>query len=339
MRRRTQWFLILGLFLIIRSFSSAQVPVQNFGSEPRAYTQRKSFWTEFNISGTISKNKRWQYQLDYQYRRMSDANYIQGGQTGNIFKDPYQQVFRPWIHYWLIPGVLRFSLSPIGYWVTWTPSEETSLFPNKDGVTTGQSVFPEFRICPQITTQQYFGRVLFVNRFRYEFRYLGERSAASNTLADWGKGFNFAPTDVGDQSASQGWYGNNHLQRLRIQTRFQIPINRKTVTEKTIYLNIWNELFLQTGPHVKNNKLLNQNRFVALTGYRFKGSVPIKIEAGITYQTLFFYNIDSPPTSPAVTYQGANVENNLAYTIYIVVDEFHKLFGKKESEADKNQAK
>ena len=142
MRRGTQWFLILSFILFIHCFSSAQVvPVQNFGSEPRAYTQRKSFWTEFNISGTISKDKRWQYQMDYQYRSMSDASYIQGGQTGNIFKEPYQQVLRPWIHYWLIPGALRFSLSPIGYWVTWTPGVETALYPNKDGATSGQSVF------------------------------------------------------------------------------------------------------------------------------------------------------------------------------------------------------
>ena len=307
-------------------------PVQNFGNDPRAYTHRKSFWTEFNLGGNITKDKRWQYQIDYQYRRMADASYIQGGQTGNIFKDPYQQVLRPWIHYWIIPGALRFSLSPIGYWVTWTPSAETALYPNKDGVTTGQSVFPEFRICPQITTSQNFGRVLFVNRFRYEFRYLGERSAADNDLSDFGKGFNFAPTDVGNQSTSAGWYGNNHQGRLRIQTRLQVPLNRKTVTEKTLYVNVWNELFLSMGPHIKNNKILNQNRLVGLLGYRFKGQIPIKIEAGVTYQTLYFYNIDLPPTNSSVTYQSANVENNLAYTIYFVCDEFHKLFQKKTKE-------
>ena len=270
--------------------------------------------------------------MDYQYRRASDASYIQGGQEGNLFKEPAQQVFRPWIHYWIIPGALRFSLSPLGYWITWTPSAETSLYPNKDGVTTGQSVFPEFRICPQITSSQYFGRVLFVNRLRYEFRYVGERSTASNNLSDFGKGFSFAPTNVGDQSASLGWFGNNHLGRLRIQSRLQIPINKKTVTEKTLYVNMWNELFLSTGPHVKNNRLLNQNRFVGLLGYRFKGQVPIKLEAGFTYQTLFLYNIDSPPTNPFVTYQSANIENNMAYTIYLVFDEFHKLFKKKEVE-------
>jgi hypothetical protein len=325
---KSRLFYVIFVFCILNNVLVAQpIPVQNFATDPRATTYRKSFWTEFNLGGTISKNKRWQYQIDYQYRRMADANYIQGGQTGNIFKDPYQQVFRPWIHYWLIPGVLRFSLSPIGYWVTWTPSEETSIYPNKNGVTTGQSIFPEFRICPQITTQQYFGRVLFVNRFRYEFRYVGERTSADSEMS-----FNFSPTDVGSQSASLGWYGNNQTNRLRIQTRVQIPINHKTVSEKTLYVNVWNELFLATGPRIKNDKLLNQNRLVGLLGYRFPGKIPIKIEAGFTYQTLYFYNIDSPPTNPSITYQKANVEENFAYTIYIICDEFHKLFAKREAE-------
>jgi hypothetical protein len=308
------------------------VPVQNFVNDPRSYTHRKSFWTEFNLGGSISRDKRWQYQIDYQYRRMADASYIQGGNTGNIFKEPYQQVFRPWIHFWLIPGALRFSLSPIGYWVTWTPSAETSYYPNKQGITTGQSVFPEFRICPQVTTFQNFGRVLFVNRFRYEFRYLGERNAASNDLSDFGKGFNFDPTDVGNQSASLGWYGNNRQGRLRIQTRVQVPLTKKTVTQNTLYVNVWNELFLSVGPHVKNTRIVNQNRLVGLIGYQFKSKVPIKIEAGATYQTQFYFNMDSPPTNASITYQNNNIENNLAYTVYIICDEFHKLFKKREKD-------
>ena len=86
---------------------------------------------------------------------------------------------------------------------------------------------------------------------------------------------------------------------------------------------------------MKNDKLLNQNRFVAMLGYRFNGDAPIKIEAGITLQTLYQYNIDTPPTNPDVTYQKANVENNTAFTIYVIFDEFHKLFMKKKETDDK----
>ena len=61
-------------------------------------------------------------------RRLYEAGHVPGAVFFDL--DP-QQVFRPWIHYWMVPGVLRFSLSPIGYWVTWTPGEESSLYPNK----------------------------------------------------------------------------------------------------------------------------------------------------------------------------------------------------------------
>ncbi len=321
-------------FAISSGWSQSPTPVQNFGASPRAYTTRKSFWTEFNLGGTLSANKKWQYQIDYQYRRAADASYIQGGAYNNIFKESYQQVVRPWIHYWVVPGSVRLSLSPIGYWITWTPSQETSLNPNKDGVKTGQSVFPEFRICPQVTTIHNIGRVQFIQRYRYEFRYLGERRAADNNFSDLSKGYDFAPTNVGDQSAALGWYGHNHVGRLRLQTRLQVPLNGSKVVEKTWYINTWNELFLANGRHVKNDKLLNQNRFVAMLGYRFKGEIPIKIEGGITYQTLFNYNIDTPPNDAGVTYQKSNVENNTAFTIYVICDEFHKLF-KKKSESQK----
>jgi hypothetical protein len=309
------------------------IPVQNFGTEPRAYTSRQSFWTEFNLGGDLSKDGRWQYQMDYQYRRASDASFIQGG-SSNPFKEAQQQVFRPWIHYWLVQKALRFSLSPVGFWVTWTPKEETSTYPNKEGDLGTQSVFPEFRICPQVTSFQNFGRLEFINRFRYEFRYVGNRRAADNDLSDFAKGFDFAPTDIQDQSTANGWFGNNHLGRLRWQVRVQIPLGkgRTKVENNTWYINAWNELFIATGPRVPNNKLLNQNRFVAMLGYKLKTQIPIKIEGGITYQTLFLYNTLVPPTNSLVTYNKNNIENNLAYTIYIICDNFHGLFKKKSAE-------
>lgn len=317
--------------------AKGQVPVQNFNTEPRAYTHRQSFWTEFNLSGDLSKDGRWQYQMDYQYRRGSDASFVKGG-SSDPFKEIQQQVFRPWIHYWIVPKALRFSLSPVGFWVTWTPKEETATnYPNADGNTSTQSVYPEFRICPQVTSYQNFGRVQFINRFRYEFRYIGNRRAADNDISDFGKGFDFAPTDIGDQSASKGWYGNNHIGRLRWQVRAQIPLGKgKTKVEnKTWYINTWNELFVATGPRVANTKLLNQNRFVFMLGYKLNTQIPIKIEGGFTYQTIYQYNMNTPPGDPSVSFLKNNVENNFAYTIYVICDDFHGLFRKKAKEQQK----
>jgi hypothetical protein len=311
------------------SVLSQAVPAQNFGVYPRAYTARKSFWTEFNIAGSISKDKRWQYQMDYQYRRAADADFVQGGTSSNIFKEAQQQVFRPWIHYWVVPGAFRVSLCPVGYWITWTPAAESDVYPTKEGNVGGQTAYPEFRIVPQITTIHNLGRVQFIQRFRYEFRFVGERVRADGNLSDFSKGFNFHPTNIEDQTAAKGWYGQNHLGRLRWQARLQVPLNHQTVTDKTWYINTWDELFLQVGNHTKNLKVLNQNRFVALLGYRFNGNKPIKIEGGITFQTLMSYNQDVPQSNPSVSYQGNNVENNTAFSIFVIFDEFHKLFSKR----------
>jgi hypothetical protein len=167
-------------------------------------------------------------------------------------------------------------------------------------------------------------------RYRYEFRFIGERRGANNNLSDFDKGYNFAPTAVGDQSAAKGWYGHNHAGRLRMQTRLQVPLNRSKVIENTLYLNMWNELFVSVGKTVNNSKLLNQNRAVALLGYRFGGNIPLKVEGGITYQSNFQYNIS---TFRGVDYKNANVENNTAFTIYLICDNVNKLFSKKLKEA------
>ncbi|WP_018341476.1 DUF2490 domain-containing protein [Cytophaga aurantiaca] len=297
-------------------------PSQNFADHPRAYTQRKSFWFEANISGSIDSLQRWQYQIDYQYRRMADASYIQGGNQGNIFKDPYQQVIRPWIHYWVIPQKLRFSLSPLGYWITWTPPQEGSVY-KVDGQDQGQAVFPEFRICPQVTVNSQLGRLLFSNRYRYEFRLIGDRSQSTTFMDDLGAGYSFYPNPNGSGN------GSSHQGRLRWQIRAQLLLNSPKMQKNTVYINAWNELFIGMGKHVDYQKMLNQNRTVALFGWKLPTQYPIRIEAGITYQVNFLYNIDQVPTQPTVSYGKRNVEANTAYTVYIIFDEFHTLFKKK----------
>jgi hypothetical protein len=329
MKKFNLFLLTIGTLLICNLYSAAQTPApaQNFADNPRANTQRKSFWFETNIGGSITANKRWQYQIDYQYRRMADASYIKGGDHGNIFKDPYQQVIRPWIHFWAIPGQVRLSLSPIGYWSTRTPPAEGSIYPSPTG-NTGSTVFPEFRICPQITLNNQYGRFQVINRMRYEFRFIGNRHATSNNFfEDLDFGYSFYPNSQG-----QG-YGSSHQGRLRWQMRIQVPLNNKKVVPGTVYINTWNELFIGLGKHVNYNKMFNQNRLVAMLGFMLPGKFPIKVESGITYQAVALYNIGAVPTQPDLTYQKQNVEYNLAYTTYLIFDEFHHIFKKKKQEA------
>src|SRR6476620_9837790 len=244
------------LFVICNHFAFAQLTQSQLPT--RNYTTRKSFWTELNVSGPISKDSRWQYQIDYQYRRAADANYIEGGNTANIFKDPLQQVFRPWVHYWIKPGAIRFSLSPLGYWITWTPPEEGSVYTTKNPVLDeqgnpvvingktqyqdqGQTVFPEFRVCPQVTMVQNIGRLQLTQRYRYEFRWLGQRAASNGGFDDFEQGYNFKPNGVA---------GANHAGRMRLQVRAQLPLNKPKIEQNTVYLNAWDELFVSTGKYI-----------------------------------------------------------------------------------------
>ncbi|HVD96647.1 MAG TPA: DUF2490 domain-containing protein [Cytophagaceae bacterium] len=325
MKKSTKIIFIQLMLIAVGYAANAQSTV-NLSQHPRVNTHRQSFWSEVNLFGKLSKDKKWQYQIDLQYRRMADADYIKGGQHNNIFAQPYQQVFRPWIHYWAIPGALRFSLSPIGYWLTYTPEDEGALNPTPTTPkgSTGSTVFPEFRTCPQVTLVQSFGRVQVSQRFRYEFRWIGNKHVASHSLDDYTYGYSFYPNDIG-----QG-FGSSHQGRLRWQCRMMVPLTKKNITQNTLYLNAWNELFIAMGKHVGYNKMLNQNRVVGLLGYMLPSKYPIKLELGVTYQTLFYYNIGAVPTDPSSNFGKQNVEYNTAYTVYLIFDDFHSFVKKKD---------
>ena len=270
------------------------------------------------------------HQMDYQYRRCSDPSYLKDANMKNIFKDPFQQVFRPWVHYWIVPGALRFSLSPIGYWVSWVNGEEARIYKPVRGSnnTFGAIVYPEMRICPQITTIQKFSRIEFYNRFRYEFRFVGRRTLANDNLSDFSKGEFFTPGMPGDPANDTS--GISKSQRLRWQMRLQIPLTRQSVKNQ-IYINAWNELFLSFGKYVATNKMLNQNRIICMLGYKIDSKVPIKIEMGLTEQILFAYNITTPPTQAAtINFNKQNVELNSALQVYLIFDSFQKFFKKPE---------
>jgi len=336
--------LLTQLFVLTLFFGAkAQtLPAQSSTNHPRAYDTRASFWNEENIQGSITKDKRWQYQLDIQYRRMADASNIPGGDHNNIFKNPYQQVYRPWIHYWVVPGAIRLSLCPVGYWSTWTAPDEGSVYStstNNKAVSGVKTYEREFRTCPQITFVNTYGRFQFFNRIRYEFRWQGTRVAAGKNDFHDTFDFNNGSMDFNTNTPGGATYGAGHKGRIRIQTRMQVLLTSKTMQKNTIYLNAWNELFIGVGRHVGYNGNLDQNRMVALIGWKVPCEYSIRIEAGVTYQTVFNsgsatkYAVAAPAGQTNTT---KNNELNTAYTVYVIFDEFHTLFKglkKKESEA------
>lgn len=298
MKKQTLLSVIIGLISI--QYYQSQQAVQDFSKHPRVYTQRYSFWFEGNFNGTLIKNDsglpKLQYQIDFQYRRMADASYIKNGQYYNVFKDPFQQVVRPWLHYWIVNNKFRASISPIGHWATWSPTAEGPHTYNT-----------EFRTSLQLTFFQKIGRFEIQQRYRFEFRWIGNNIQAQNYFND----ITSSPTIP----------STNFKERLRYMVRFNYNIN------KTTYLSLWNELFLGLGQNTPNNKLLDQNRVVGLFGKKYaQQKYPIKLELGFTWQVLPKYNFNIPPTQSASygSFQKNNWESNLALQVYLIFDEFHK---------------
>jgi len=268
------------------------IAASGYSQSNREYIQNKMFWTETVITGKIAG--KFSYQFDYQYRRSADAENVKEGNHDNIFKNPFQQVLRPWVHYQVAEGV-RFSLSPIGWWGSWSNDASRVLF------------FPEFRITPQVTLNQKVNRIVLSHRYRYEFRFQGDKE-------DVGSGWNVSQgyENFGASSHKKG--------RFRYLLRALVPINNATLKHGTFYGHIYNEIFLNTGSIIKNTNLVDQNRFFAGLGYRFHED--IRLEIGYLNQTAFRFNN---------TLQN-NIEQNNVLQIFLYFDDFNKFFKRKKAE-------
>lgn len=266
------------------------------GQVQRQSFSRKSFWTETIINGVI-KDK-WRWQLDYQYRRMSDASNVTG-HSDNLFKNAYQHVYRPWVHYQLNDAV-RFSLSPIGFWETFTPATENSAHVRK--------LQPEFRICPQLTLTQKFGRLAIDQRYRYEQRIIGTSTTdAAKSEFGYDQGIDFP--------------SGNKKGRFRYFVRATLPLgNHQKIENKTFYITAWNELFIGTGSNTQTEKIWDQNRTFCLIGYKPDTKFPVRFEIGYGFQ---FANRYKAATTPINL-----VEQNHILQVYLIAENFNKLFGK-----------
>ena len=73
------------------------------------------------------------------------------------------------------------------------------------------------------------------------------------------------------------------LNRLRYMIRLQAPLKGKEITDRSVYLALYDEVFIGFGKNVNAN-VFDQNRLGLLLGYRF--SKQFRLEAGYLYQTL-----------------------------------------------------
>jgi hypothetical protein len=263
-----------------------------------AINQNRAFWLEANIGGKI-KGK-FSYQLDYQFRRQGESDKVKllrGNQSttgshsesSSLFTYPYQQVVRPWVHYQL-SSKLRLSLSPLGWWGTWSP--------NASG---GLNFQPEFRVTAQLTYTKPVGRVSFTSRTRYEFRFFGLD----------------LPTDSPDNPYTGLTSYHTRKARFRHMARVLVPLNRAKMETGTIYANIYDEVFIGIGHNTKPERVFDQNRAFLGLGYKF--SPAFRLEAGYLNQII--------PRGHVGTTR--NVDINHVLSMFIIVDDLGSLLKKK----------
>ncbi|MBL7717619.1 MAG: DUF2490 domain-containing protein [Flavipsychrobacter sp.] len=124
----------------------------------------------------------------------------------------------------------------------------------------GPYTLPENRLTEQLSWSETKGRYHFSHRIRLEQRWLGkiDQKAPERDITGW-----------------------NYLNRLRYMGRVNIPLNRKTMEDKTLYAGIFDEIFIGFGKNVGQN-IYDQNRVCLLAGYKFNKM--LMIEAGYLNQ-------------------------------------------------------
>ena len=267
------------IFFIIISTST-------FGQSPRQYINSNVFWSMNFLNGKLTKNGKFNYEIEYQNRRISDPDNQTVDRNSSPFAHIQTHFVRPWIYYQLNPSV-RFSLSPIAWFGAWN-------YPNgKLG-----SFAPEYRITPQITLFQTIGRVSLQHRFRYEFRFLGKAFTETENINSFTGGGGY-----------EG-FSDNTRGRARYLLRANIFLNSEKMQPKTIYSANWDEIFVSTGEKVSNTNLLDQNRIFLGLGYKFDGH--FRVEAGYINQTIFRFNNAAKN----------NVDSNSGVLLTLFVDDF-----------------
>ncbi|MDB5274757.1 MAG: hypothetical protein JWO58_3124 [Chitinophagaceae bacterium] len=282
----------------------------------REYNVKNSQWTEINIQGVISK--KFNYQLDVQYRRQSDQ--VQPKQTfdpnlTNIFKNPYQTVFRPWVHFFPMESrKLRLSVSPIGWWSTTGNGEDGYNGAVKNPSETDMNatyMYPEIRSTLQLTTYDQLGRVRMQYRARYELRWLGNGEESTKV---GGSGWDIFNSTL---------HHNTFKTRMRALVRADIALKGQTIDANEFYVAASNEIFIGMGYKTAEGSLVDQNRAYLGVGYKFRKDT--RIEIGYLNQM----NPKAPVYDATTNTSTSQVDFNNVLHVLVMFDNFNKFFEKK----------
>lgn len=273
------------LLLLLASTASAQTPP----STDRVYYTTLMSWFESDI--LLKLGRGFGTQLDIQVRTAADQEGQLDRNTANIFENPYQFQFRPWLLYDIGSTGVRLGVSPmayIGQWNYYTGSNTMSV---------------EARITLQGQYNSRAGRVYLTNRLRYEFRWLGQRVPVNG---GWS-----IPSDANDDLFSAA----NERGRIRYMLRAWIPLGRSELTPNTWYISTFDEVFIGVGGNVPSTNIFDQNRFYIGIGRQQKSR--IRWEVGYMNQVQSRYN--RPPDYN-------NVEVNHILATWLFFDDLAKVF-------------
>lgn len=115
--------------------------------------------------------------------------------------------------------------------------------------------FNEHRIWEQFTQTSTVGRVAIQHRYRLEQRFLENY------------------VELGSEYVRSSTLFRN---RIRYRALAYIPINKPTMTDNTLFININDEVFLGFGQGIGTN-ILDQNRFQTAIGWKFDSKCMIQI--------------------------------------------------------------
>ncbi|MFT6946178.1 MAG: hypothetical protein ACJARP_000589 [Vicingaceae bacterium] len=114
----------------------------------------------------------------------------------------------------------------------------------------------EHRIWQQFINQSNFGRIYLHHRYRLEQRFI--EKAALNT--------------DGNREVD----GFSFRQRARYRLYVSIPITKKQMEDNTLFIGLYNEVFLGFGSGIGKN-ILDQNRLYTALGWRFSKQMNVQI--------------------------------------------------------------
>lgn len=151
--------------------------------------------------------------------------------------------------------------------------------------------FDEHRIWQQLILNHSSGRVYFNHRYRLEQRWL-------ENVIDDGNG----------ETTTDGY---RYANRVRYRFMVNVPLNNSTMQPNTLFISVYDEVFLGFGKNIALN-ILDQNRLYGALGYQFSnaGNVQfgylfhkvikgdgVRMENNHTLQLALFYNMDFRKTS------------------------------------------